>query len=153
MITVGNAAPAFSLLADDGSTVALKDLRGSLVVLYFYPADNTPTCTKEACEFRDAFPSLKRSQGVILGVSPDTVASHAKFKRKYELPFTLLADPDHAIADKYGVWGKRKLFGVSYMGVIRTTFVIDAGGIVRHAFTVKRLAGHIDEVNAVLKAL
>jgi len=153
MIAVGKAAPAFSLVADDGSTVTLKDLKGSPVVLYFYPADDTPTCTKEACEFRDSFPQFKKSKAVILGVSPDTVASHVKFKKKYKLPFTLLADADHAVADKFGVWGKKKLFGVSYMGVIRTTFVIDADGIVRHAFAVKRLAGHIDEVEAAIKAL
>jgi peroxiredoxin Q/BCP len=153
VITVGKAAPAFSLVADDGSTVALKDLKGSPVVLYFYPADDTPTCTKEACEFRDSFPQFRKSKAVILGVSPDTVASHVKFKKKYKLPFTLLADDGHAVADKYGVWGKKKLFGVSYMGVIRTTFLIDAGGIVRHVFTVKRLAGHIDEVEAAIKAL
>jgi peroxiredoxin Q/BCP len=153
MIAVGKAAPAFSLVADDGSTVTLKDLKGSPVVLYFYPADDTPTCTKEACEFRDSFPQFKKSKAVILGVSPDTVASHVKFKKKYKLPFTLLADADHAVADKFGVWGKKKLFGVSYRGVIRTTFVIDADGIVRHAFAVKRLAGHIDEVEAAIKAL
>ena len=153
MIAVGKAAPAFSLVADDGSTVALKDLKGSPVVLYFYPADDTPTCTKEACEFRDSFPQFKKSKAVVLGVSPDTVASHVKFKKKYKLPFTLLADDRHAVADKYGVWGMKKLFGVSYMGVIRSTFVIDADGIVRHAFTVKRLAGHIDQVEAAIKAL
>ena len=153
MIAVGKAAPAFALAADDGSTIALKDLKGRPVVLYFYPADDTPTCTKEACEFRDAFPQFKKSKAVILGVSPDTVASHAKFKKKYKLPFTLLADEGHAVADKYGVWEKKKLFGVSYMGVLRTTFLIDAEGIVQHVFPVKRLAGHIDQVEQALKGL
>lgn len=149
----GKLAPGFILSGDSGERISLSDFTGAPVVLYFYPADDTPTCTKEACEFRDSFSQFKKSKAVILGVSPDTVASHARFRKKYKLPFTLLADPGHAVADTYGVWGKKKLFGVPYMGVIRTTFVIDAGGIVRNVFTVKRLAGHIDEVEAAIKAL
>jgi peroxiredoxin Q/BCP len=150
---VGKPAPAFSLAADDGTTVTLKDLKGQPVVLFFYPGDDTPTCTKEACAFRDDFPRFTKSKAVILGISPDSVQSHAKFRKKYDLPFTLLADPGHAVADRYGVWAMKKRFGVSYMGVVRTTFVIDAAGKLRNVFTVTRVAGHSAEVQEALKTL
>jgi peroxiredoxin Q/BCP len=150
---VDKAAPPFSLAAHDGSTVALKDLKGKVVVLYFYPQDDTEGCTKEACDFRDAFPRFKKSKAVVLGVSPDSVASHVKFRKKYDLPFTLLADQDHAVCEKYGVWQQKKMFGKTYMGVKRTTFVIDATGKIRNIFKVSRVAGHVEEVEAALVAL
>lgn len=149
----GDPAPSFSLKAHDGSTVALRGLRGGAVVLYFYPQDDTEGCTKEACDFRDAFPRFKRTKATILGVSPDSVESHVKFRTKYDLPFTLLADPDHVVAKAYGVWQKKKMWGREYMGIVRTTFVIDAAGTIRHAFKVKRVAGHVDEVSDALAAM
>jgi peroxiredoxin Q/BCP len=149
-VNVGDKAPDFSLTADDGTQIALKDLRGQHVVLYFYPKDDTPGCTKEACDFRDALPRFEAAKAVILGVSPDTVASHARFKAKFGLPFALLADPDHAVAERYGVWQQKKFLGRKYMGIVRTTFIIDPRGIISHIFTVTRVAGHTDQVEAAL---
>jgi thioredoxin-dependent peroxiredoxin len=146
LVREGEAAPDFELLSDDGEPVKLSSLRGSPVVLYFYPKDDTPGCTTEACEFRDAFDRF-REQGVeILGVSPDTEASHQKFKSKYELPFKLLADPDHRTAEAYGVWKEKKNYGKTYMGIERSTFVIDADGKVARAMRGIRPAGHAAKV-------
>jgi peroxiredoxin Q/BCP len=142
VIEEGTAAPDFELTSDDGSTVKLSDLRGKPVVLYFYPKDDTPGCTTEACEFRDAYDVFRERGAEVLGVSPDDVTSHEKFKTKYELPFTLLADPDHAVAEKYGVWGERKYAGKSYMGINRSTFIIDANGNVARAMIGIKPAGH-----------
>lgn len=153
MVTVGKAAPAFTLDTDAGASLALKDLRGRPVVLYFYPKDDTPGCTVEACEFRDAFPRFKGTKAVILGISPDSVASHQKFKQKFDLPFTLLADPDHAIAEKYGVWQKKSMYGKSYMGIARTTFVIDQDGKVAKVFEKVKPKGHAEEVQQAVDAL
>jgi peroxiredoxin Q/BCP len=141
VIEEGTAAPDFELTSDDGSTVKLSDLRGKPVVLYFYPKDDTPGCTTEACEFRDAYDVFRERGAEVLGVSPDDVTSHEKFKTKYELPFTLLADPDHAVAEKYGVWGERKYAGKSYMGINRSTFIIDANGNVARAMIGIKPAG------------
>jgi thioredoxin-dependent peroxiredoxin len=152
-LAIGKVAPSFSLSADDGSVVTLEELRGKPVVLYFYPKDDTPGCTKEACSFRDEFPRFRTSKATIAGVSPDSVASHAKFRKKYKLPFMLLSDPDHAVAELYGVWGKKKLFGASYMGILRTTFIIDADGILKHIIPVKRVEGHSEQVLELLNAL
>ena len=146
MVEEGAPAPDFELRTDDGETVRLSALRGKPVVLYFYPKDDTPGCTTEACEFRDAYDRF-REQGVeILGVSPDTEASHRKFKSKYELPFTLLADPDHRAAEAYGVWKEKRNYGKTYMGVERSTFVIDADGKVARAMRGIRPAGHAAQV-------
>ena len=146
MVEEGAPAPDFELQSDEGETVALSALRGKPVVLYFYPKDDTPGCTTEACEFRDAYDRF-REQGVeILGVSPDTEASHQKFKSKYELPFTLLADPEHQAAEAYGVWKEKKNYGKTYMGVERSTFVIDADGKVARAMRGIRPAGHAAQV-------
>ena len=146
MVEEGAPAPDFELQSDEGETVTLSALRGKPVVLYFYPKDDTPGCTTEACEFRDAYDRF-REQGVeILGVSPDTEASHRKFKSKYELPFTLLADPDHHTAEAYGVWKEKKNYGKTYMGVERSTFVIDADGKVAKAMRGIRPAGHAAQV-------
>ena len=146
MVEEGAPAPDFELTSDEGESVTLSALRGKPVVLYFYPKDDTPGCTTEACEFRDAYDRF-REQGVeILGVSPDTEASHQKFKSKYELPFTLLADPEHHAAEAYGVWKEKKNYGKTYMGVERSTFVIDADGKVAKAMRGIRPAGHAAKV-------
>ena len=146
MVEEGAPAPDFELRSDEGETVTLSALRGKPVVLYFYPRDDTPGCTTEACEFRDAYDSF-REQGVeVLGVSPDTEASHRMFKTRYELPFTLLADPDHQAAEVYGVWKEKKNYGKTYMGVERSTFIIDADGKVAKAMRGIRPAGHAAQV-------
>lgn len=146
MIEEGKPAPDFELQTDGGGTVKLSDLRGKPVVLYFYPKDDTPGCTTEACEFRDAY-DVFRERGIeVLGVSPDDAASHEKFKTKYDLPFTLLADPDHAVAEKYGVWGERSFAGKNYMGINRSTFIIDGDGNVAHAMMGIKPAGHAARV-------
>jgi peroxiredoxin Q/BCP len=142
MIEEGKQAPDFELESDSGETVRLSDFRGKPVVLYFYPKDDTPGCTTEACEFRDAYDTYRERGIEILGVSPDTVTSHEKFKSKYELPFTLLADPDHKTAEAYGVWGERSFAGKKYMGINRSTFVIDEDGNVVRAMLGIKPAGH-----------
>ena len=152
MIEEGKPAPEFELQSDGGETVSLKDLRGKPVVLYFYPKDDTPGCTTQACGIRDAYAEFERAGAVVLGVSPDGVRSHEKFKEKYELPFALLADTDHAVAEQYGVWGEKKFAGKSYMGVSRSTFVIDAEGTVKKIFHNVKPATHADDVLAALDA-
>jgi peroxiredoxin Q/BCP len=146
VIEEGNPAPDFELRSDSGDTVKLSDFRGRPVVLYFYPKDNTPGCTTEACEFRDAYDVFRERGAEVLGVSPDDVTSHEKFKSKYELPFTLLADPEHEVAEKYGVWGEKKFAGKSYMGINRSTFVIDKEGTVVRAMRGIKPAGHAAQV-------
>jgi len=146
MVKEGNLAPAFAAKNADGETIRLKDLRGQKVVLYFYPKDDTPGCTKEACSFRDTFATYKKRGIEVLGVSPDSEASHKKFAAKYKLPFTLLADPDHSIADAYGVYGEKKFMGRTYMGVKRITFLIDEKGKVRKVFEKVKPEEHATEV-------
>lgn len=153
MIAVGRVAPAFTLPTDAGDRLALRALRGAPVVLYFYPADDTETCTAEACGFRDAFPRFDALGATVLGVSPDDVRSHARFRAKFELPFTLLADVTHAVAERYGVWQEKVLFGHQHMGVVRTTYVIDAAGRVVHVFERVRTRGHAAEVAAAVARL
>ena len=153
MPNVGELAPDFTLQTDSGVSLTLRALRGSPVVLYFYPKDDTEACTKEACEFRDLFPRFDASRATVLGVSPDSVKSHVKFKRKYALPFTLLADTEHAVAEAYGVWQEKSMFGHKYMGVVRTTFVIDAEGRVARVFERVKAAGHAGEVARAVDAL
>lgn len=142
VLAVGDRAPAFTLPADDGSTVRLDDFRGRTVVLYFYPKDATSGCTTEACEFRDAWPDFHAADAVILGVSPDGVASHATFRTRYDLPFRLLADTDHAVAEAYGVWGEKSMYGRKYHGIHRTTFVIDPNGVIRQVMEKVKPKGH-----------
>lgn len=149
---IGDPAPAFSLPSTQGSVVSLAQLKGRKVVLYFYPADDTPTCTKQACAFRDAHPDYDCAGAVVLGVSPDDLAAHDKFRRKFKLPFTLLSDPDHITASAYGVWQQKSMFGHKYMGIVRSTFVIDTAGKIAAIYRNIRVKGHIptvlDAVNA-----
>jgi peroxiredoxin Q/BCP len=153
VIAEQTAAPDFTVVTDDGSKLRLSSLRGRNVVLYFYPKDDTPGCTVEACELRDAFPRFSKTNAVILGVSPDGVVSHQKFKKKFELPFTLLADTDHAIAEAYGVWVEKSMYGKKYMGVQRATFVIDKKGSVAKVYPKVKPEGHAAEVEAEVKKL
>jgi len=150
VIEAGTAAPEFELKADDGSTVTLADLRGRRVVLYFYPRDDTPGCTAQACGIRDQWQDFRGVDAVVLGVSPDDEASHRRFKEKYGLPFTLLADEDHAVAERYGVWGERTMYGRTYMGIKRSTFVIDEDGAVLSAMYGVRPDTHAERVLAAL---
>ena len=152
MIEEGKPAPNFELQSDSGETVSLKALRGKPVVLYFYPKDDTPGCTTQACGIRDVYGEFERAGAVVLGVSPDDERSHVKFKEKYELPFTLLADTDHAVAEQYGAWGEKKYAGKSYTGVLRSTFVIDADGTVKKVMHDVKPATHADDVLAALDA-
>lgn len=150
-ITSGIPAPDFTLLDDAGITRRLSDYRGQNLVLYFYPKDDTPGCTTEACNFRDDYSAYVNAGVTILGVSPDTSKSHAKFKQKYQLPFPLLADEDHAVCEAYGVWGLKKMMGREYMGVLRTTFVISPDGKIKKVFLEVKPAGHSAEVMSALK--
>jgi peroxiredoxin Q/BCP len=150
LVEEGKPAPDFELKSDDGETVKLSSLRGKPVVLYFYPKDDTPGCTAQACGIRDAYGEFQRAGAVVLGVSPDNESSHVKFREKYELPFTLLADTDHSVSEQYGVWGEKKFAGKSYLGVKRSTFVIDADGTVKTVLHDVKPATHADEVLAAL---
>ena len=150
MIGEGDEAPDFTLPSDAGDEVTLSSLRGKPVVLYFYPKDDTPGCTKQACGIRDAYGEFEQAGAVVLGVSPDDEASHVEFKEKYGLPFTLLADTGHEVADEYGVWGEKKYLGRSYMGVSRSTFVIDADGKVKKVMHDVKPDTHADDVLAAL---
>lgn len=150
MIEEGLPAPDFELTSDSGETVKLSALRGKPVVLYFYPKDDTPGCTAQACGIRDAYGEFEQAGAVVLGVSPDSAESHVKFKEKFGLPFTLLADDDHAVAELYGVWGEKKYAGNTYLGVFRSTFVIGADGTVNKVMHDVKPATHADEVLAAL---
>src|SRR5512143_1677458 len=152
-ITANNPAPDFALPDDTGTTRRLSDFRGKPLILYFYPKDDTPGCTKEACNFRDDYSAYEKAGVTILGVSPDSVESHLKFKRKYALTFPLLADVGHKICSAYGVWGPKKMMGREYEGVLRTTFLIDGNGKISRVFENVRPAEHSGEVLAALKAL
>jgi peroxiredoxin Q/BCP len=150
VIREGEQAPEFTLESDAGEQVSLSSLRGKPVVLYFYPKDDTPGCTAQACGIRDVYDEFEQAGAVVLGVSPDSVKKHVKFKDKYDLPFTLLADPEHELAERYGVWGEKKYMGKSYMGVSRTTFVIGADGAVVKVFENVKPLTHADDVLAAL---
>ena len=150
MIEEGKPAPDFELTSDTGETVKLSALRGKPVVLYFYPKDDTPGCTTQACGIRDAYGEFEAAGAVVLGVSPDDERSHVKFKEKFGLPFTLLADPDHAVAETYGVWGEKKYLGKTFLGVKRSTFVIGADGNVTKVMHDVKPASHADDVLAAL---
>jgi peroxiredoxin Q/BCP len=149
-VAEGSPAPAFTLTSDAGETVSLESVKGKPVVLYFYPKDDTPGCTKQACGIRDAWGEFERTGAVVLGVSPDSEASHVKFKEKFDLPFTLLADPDHATAEDYGVWVEKSMYGKTYMGVERSTFVIGPDGTLLKEMRKVKPETHADDVLAVL---
>ncbi|GLX70180.1 thioredoxin-dependent thiol peroxidase [Paenibacillus glycanilyticus] len=143
---VGKKAPDFKLPASSGETVKLSDYRGKKVVLYFYPKDNTPTCTQQACDFRDAYPAMVDSNTVVLGISPDPVLAHEKFIGKQNLPFLLLSDEKHKVCEKYGVWQLKKLYGREYMGVVRSTFLIDEKGKLVREWRGIKIKGHVQQV-------
>ena len=147
---IGDLAPDFEALTDTGETVKLSDFRGQRVVLYFYPKDDTSGCTKQACGFRDSYPVIEEQNAVVLGVSPDGVASHQKFKAKHDLPFTLLVDEDHSIAEVYGVWGEKSMYGRKYMDIIRSHFVVDEEGRI---VDVRRKVSPADSIKLAVEAL
>lgn len=153
MPAVGSKAPAFDLPAYPGGRCKLSQFKGKYVVLYFYPKDNTPGCTTEACDFRDHQAELAGQDVVVLGVSPDSVASHEKFAAKYSLPFTLLSDEDHTVAEKYGVWVEKTMYGKKSMGIQRATFLIDPAGKIAAVWPKVKVDGHVAEVAAKLQAL
>jgi peroxiredoxin Q/BCP len=148
-IKKGLPASEFSLKDDEGRTRALSEYKGTKVILYFYPKDDTPGCTTEACNFRDDYSAYVDAGITILGVSPDTVKSHQKFREKFNLPFSLLADENHKVAEAYGVWGKKKFMGKEYMGVLRTTFIVDEKGRIAHVFEDVKPADHSKEILAL----
>jgi peroxiredoxin Q/BCP len=152
MLEAGQPAPDFSVPDQDGKTVSLASFKGKTIVLYFYPKDDTPGCTKQACGFRDGFAAYKKAGAVILGVSPDDSSSHTKFIKKFELPFPLLADVGNAVCEAYGVWKEKSMYGKKYMGVERTTFVIDKTGVIRNIFPKVKVDGHSEEVLEAVKA-
>lgn len=151
MLEVGKKAPDFTLLDQDGKKVSLKDFKGKKIILYFYPKDNTSGCTKEACSFRDDFPKFKKTDVVILGVSPDSVSSHKKFAEKFNLPFTLLSDEEKKVLELYNVWKEKSMYGKKYMGVERTTYIIDETGKIKKIFNKVKVDGHNLEVMQALK--
>jgi peroxiredoxin Q/BCP len=148
----GDNAPSFTLPTGDGKEVSLSDLKGKKVVLYFYPKDDTPGCTREACSFRDGFSRIKKKGAVILGVSPDDPESHARFAEKYGLPFTLVSDEKKELVKTYGVWKERSMYGRKFMGIERTTFIIDEKGRISHIFPKVKVDGHFDEVLEALSS-
>ncbi len=146
MLTIGDRAPALTLKDDQGRAVSLSDFKGKTVVLYFYPKDDTPGCTREACDFRDSYARFKAKGAVILGVSRDDAASHQRFKQKYELPFPLLADAEGAVTEAYGVWVKKSMYGRTYFGIERTTVVIDGTGTITEIIRKVKVDGHVQEL-------
>jgi peroxiredoxin Q/BCP len=151
--TEGMKAPDFSLPDGEGNTVSLKDFAGKFLVIYFYPKDDTPGCTKESCDFRDNLARLKRSGAAVVGVSRDDVKSHAKFAAKFDLPFPLLSDTGGGMLEAYGVWQKKSFMGKSFMGIVRTTFLVDGRGVVRKVWEKVKVEGHVDEVLGALKEM
>jgi peroxiredoxin Q/BCP len=145
-VSEGDKAPSFAMATDGGGTVNLKDLKGQNVVLYFYPKDNTPGCTKEACAFRDLMPDFSGIDAAVIGVSKDSVKKHDNFKAKYELPFTLASDEDGSVCEAYGTWVQKKLYGREYMGIERATFLIDGTGVIRKVWHKVKVAGHAEDV-------
>ena len=152
-LETGDKAPAFSMPTDGGGTVSLADLKGKNVILYFYPKDNTPGCTTEACGFRDLMPDFSGANAEIIGVSKDSVAKHDNFKAKYDLPFTLGSDAETTVCEDYGVWKEKNMYGRKFMGIERSTFLIDGDGVIRGVWRKVKVKGHVDEVLETVKAL
>lgn len=146
LLKIGQKAPAFTLMNHAGQKVSLKDFSGKKIVIYFYPKDDTPGCTKESCDFRDHFEPVKKAGAIVIGVSKDSVASHLKFKTKYSLPFDLLSDEEGKMCEAYGVWKEKSMYGRKYMGIERTTFLIDENGKVAKIYPKVSVTGHVDEV-------
>lgn len=152
MLNINDKAIDFTLADDNGNNISLSDFRGKKVVVYFYPKDNTPGCTTEACSFRDVYDDILETGAVVIGISPDNEASHVKFRNKFNLPFYLLSDPEHKVAEEYGAWGEKKLYGKVHMGIIRSTFIINEDGIIIKAFPKVSPEGHGEEVLKILKS-
>jgi thioredoxin-dependent peroxiredoxin len=152
-LEVGDKAPGFTLPTDGGRKVSLKALKGKTVVLYFYPRDDTPGCTAEACAFRDSLPDFSKVKAEVIGISRDPVASHEKFKKKFKLPFPLASDEDGKVSEAYGVWVEKSMYGKKYMGIERATFLIDGKGVIRDIWRKVKVDGHADEVLAAAEAL
>ena len=150
MLKAGDPAPDFEAVLDNGDKVSLSQFKGKNVVLYFYPKDNTPGCTREACDFRDNISSLEEKNTVVLGVSPDSVKSHQKFKDKFDLPFPLISDEAKDVAQAFGVWREKKMYGKTRMGIVRSTFIIGPDGLIAKAYDSVKVAGHIEDVIASL---
>ena len=153
MINEGDRSPEFSLQADDNSVVTRDSLKGKKAILFFYPKDDTSGCTKEACAFRDAFPEFGKIDATVLGVSPDDIDSHRKFKKKYDLPYKLLVDENHRLADAFGVWKEKSLYGRKYMGIERTTVILDKNGRVARIFPKVKVPGHVEEVERAVREM
>ena len=152
-LAVGDKAPDFTIATDGGGTFCLSEMMGQNVIIYFYPKDDTPGCTKEACEFRDSLPDFSKSSSKIIGISKDTVAKHDKFKSKYELPFTLGADLEGAVCEAYGTWVEKSMYGRQYMGIERATFLVDKEGVVQGIWRKVKVKGHVEEVLAAVQNL
>ena len=152
-LAVGDKAPDFTIATDGGGTFCLSEVMGHNVIIYFYPKDDTPGCTKEACEFRDSLPDFSKSSSKIIGISKDTVAKHDKFKSKYELPFTLGADVEGAVCEAYGTWVEKSMYGRQYMGIERATFLVDREGVVQGIWRKVKVKGHVEEVLAAVQNL
>ncbi len=151
MIIANMKAPAFSLPDDNGNIISLSDFTGKKVVVYFYPKDDTPGCTVEACSFRDAFDEFLEAGAVVLGISPDDAASHTHFRKRHNLPFHLLSDTDHKVAEAYGAWGEKNMYGKKHVGIIRSTFIVDEAGMIAKVFPKVKPEGHAAEVLKALK--
>jgi peroxiredoxin Q/BCP len=152
-LTIGDKAPDFTIATDGGGTFSLLEMRGHNVIIYFYPKDDTPGCTKEACEFRDSLPDFSNSSSKIIGISKDTVAKHDKFKSKYELPFTLGADLEGDVCEVYGTWVEKSMYGRQYMGVERATFLVDKEGVLQGIWRKVKVKGHVEEVLGAVQNL
>jgi peroxiredoxin Q/BCP len=153
MLKIGDKAPDFKLKDETGRKISLSDFKGKKVVIYFYPKDDTPGCTKEACSFRDVYDDILEAGAVVIGISKDDASSHEKFKKKYNLPFYLLSDPDHKVIEKYGAWKEKKMFGKSSMGIARITYIIDEEGIIQKAYDKVKPEAHGEEILEDLKSI